>query len=174
MKFRGTGRFPAHRFQLMKRDRQGDRACLTSIARRAMIERKLEPDFSPAALQELAGIRGPAMADGSVRDLRGLLWRSRLFPPSGARRTLRFGWCIRRGRFSGVLGRPRRFFLRRPLKPVAQRERRFPEGTPVLARDELQNISATVAGAEAIPEDFFPTRRETASGFLHRAVGKAR
>ena len=60
----------------MKRDPKGDRACLVAIARKAMIERTLEPDFSPAALQELAGIRGPATADGSARDLRGLLWAS--------------------------------------------------------------------------------------------------
>ena len=60
----------------MNRDPQGDRACLVAIARKAMIERKLEPDFSPAARQEVAGIRGPATATGSVRDLRGLLWAS--------------------------------------------------------------------------------------------------
>ncbi len=41
-----------------------------------MIERKLEPDFSPAAQQEIAAIRGPASATDGVRDLRGLLWAS--------------------------------------------------------------------------------------------------
>ena len=41
-----------------------------------MIERKLEPDFSAAAQQEAAGIRGPAAAAEGVRDLRGLLWAS--------------------------------------------------------------------------------------------------
>ena len=40
-----------------------------------MVERKLEPDFSAAAQQEVAGIRGPAV-EGNVRDLRGLLWAS--------------------------------------------------------------------------------------------------
>jgi len=60
----------------MNRDPQGDRACLAAIARKAMIERKLEPDFSPAALEQLAGIRGPASATDSVRDLRALLWAS--------------------------------------------------------------------------------------------------
>src|SRR5882757_238477 len=68
---------------------------------------------------------------------------------------LRFRRCIRRGRFSGVLGRPRRLLLRRQLKPVAQRERRFAEGTPLLARDEVQNVSATLAGAETIPAVLF-------------------
>ena len=60
----------------MNRDPQGDRACLVAIARKAMIERKLEPDFSPAALGQLAGIRGAASAPEGVRDLRGLLWAS--------------------------------------------------------------------------------------------------
>ena len=60
----------------MKRDPQGDRACLTAIARKAMIERELEPDFSPAAQNEVAAIRGPAPAEANVRDLRGLLWAS--------------------------------------------------------------------------------------------------
>ena len=71
-----VGRIPAHTLLPMNRDPQGDRACLTAIARKAMIDRKLEPDFSPAARQEVAGIRGPATAAGSVRDLRGLLWAS--------------------------------------------------------------------------------------------------
>ena len=41
-----------------------------------MIDRKLEPDFSPAAQQQVAGIRSPASATEGVRDLRGLLWAS--------------------------------------------------------------------------------------------------
>ena len=53
-----------------------DRATLAAIARRAMIERGLEPDFPPAAKQELAGIGGPAVATDEVRDLRELLWAS--------------------------------------------------------------------------------------------------
>ncbi len=44
------------------------------------------------------------------------------------RRTLRFGRCIRRRRFSGVLGRPRRFFLRRQLKPIAEQQGGFAQG----------------------------------------------
>ena len=61
------------------RVRQGndtDRATLAAIARRAMIERNLEPDFPPAALQELAAIREPAGAGDAVRDMRAPLWAS--------------------------------------------------------------------------------------------------
>jgi exoribonuclease-2 len=53
-----------------------DRATLAAIARQAMIERGLEPDFPPAAQQELAAIGGPATATGGVRDLRDRLWAS--------------------------------------------------------------------------------------------------
>ncbi len=53
------------------------RSLLQKIARRAMIERGLLPDFSPPALAELDGIRGPAArAEGSTRDLRQPLWCS--------------------------------------------------------------------------------------------------
>jgi len=50
---------------------------LQDIARRAMLEEGLAPDFPPAALGELDAIRAPA-ADGSpsIRDLRTLLWAS--------------------------------------------------------------------------------------------------
>ena len=41
-----------------------------------MIERGLEPDFPPAAQQELAAIGGPADATDGVRDLRDRLWAS--------------------------------------------------------------------------------------------------
>jgi len=53
-----------------------DRATLAAIARQAMIERGLEPDFPPAAQQELAAISGPAGATADVRDLRDRLWVS--------------------------------------------------------------------------------------------------
>jgi len=55
-----------------------DRARLQDIAHRAMLERGLLPDFSPAAIGELDRLQAPAAApgDGSVRDLRGLLWAS--------------------------------------------------------------------------------------------------
>jgi exoribonuclease-2 len=53
------------------------RSTLQEIARRAMIERGLDPDFSPAARAELAGIRGPAAgSDRAARDMRDLLWCS--------------------------------------------------------------------------------------------------
>ena len=41
-----------------------------------MIERGLEPDFPPAAQQELAAISGPAGATDGVRDVRYRLWAS--------------------------------------------------------------------------------------------------
>jgi exoribonuclease-2 len=53
-----------------------DRATLAAIARQAMIERGLEPDFPAAAQQELAAIGGPAKVTGNVRDLRDRLWAS--------------------------------------------------------------------------------------------------
>lgn len=56
-------------------DRQ--RATLKRIARRAMIERGLLPDFSRAVLAELDGIRATAAGDpAGRRDLRNLPWAS--------------------------------------------------------------------------------------------------
>ena len=59
------------------------RSILQSIARRAMLERGLLPDFSAEALAELARLRIPAvMANGTaeglleIRDMRSLLWAS--------------------------------------------------------------------------------------------------
>ena len=53
------------------------RAILQNIARRVMFEKGLLPDFSAEALAELAGITAPAVTDdGSLRDLRNLLWAS--------------------------------------------------------------------------------------------------
>ncbi|MBI4003276.1 MAG: RNB domain-containing ribonuclease [Nitrospira defluvii] len=53
------------------------RTDLRSIARRAMIERGLLPDFSPAAMAELARIQTSATDQASqVRDLTKLLWAS--------------------------------------------------------------------------------------------------
>jgi len=55
----------------------GPRNQLQQIARRVMMERGLEPDFSPAALTELGAIHGPAgFAGPGIRDLRKLLWCS--------------------------------------------------------------------------------------------------
>jgi len=56
--------------------RVDDRTNLASIARRAMLERGMEPDFSPAARRELERIDGPAEAAGGVRDLRDRPWCS--------------------------------------------------------------------------------------------------
>jgi VacB/RNase II family 3'-5' exoribonuclease len=50
---------------------------LKSIARRAMVERGLLPDFSAEVVAQAAAITKPATAsDSSVKDLRGLLWAS--------------------------------------------------------------------------------------------------
>jgi VacB/RNase II family 3'-5' exoribonuclease len=57
-------------------DRQ-QRALLQDIARRAMLERGLLPDFSAEAIAELGRIQTPAAMNGEpVRDLRGLVWAS--------------------------------------------------------------------------------------------------
>ena len=53
-----------------------DRVLLAGIARQAMLERGFEPDFPPAARQELAAMHAPAADPGNVRDLRNLLWAS--------------------------------------------------------------------------------------------------
>lgn len=53
------------------------RAILLRIANRAMLEAGLLPDFSPAAMTELAAMSRPAAPNGDgVRDLGGLLWCS--------------------------------------------------------------------------------------------------
>src|SRR5258708_21179103 len=49
---------------------------LADIARQAMIDRGLEPEFPPAVEQQLEGIQEPATPKGEVRDLRKLLWCS--------------------------------------------------------------------------------------------------
>src|SRR5580658_6703385 len=54
-----------------------DRSRLRGLARRAMVERGLLPDFSPAALAEANAIKEAADSSGAAaRDLRGLLWAS--------------------------------------------------------------------------------------------------
>jgi len=54
-----------------------NRKDLREIARRAMIERDLLPDFSDTAILELGRIRGAATAgEPNIRDLRELLWAS--------------------------------------------------------------------------------------------------
>jgi exoribonuclease-2 len=55
----------------------GHRAILQKIARRAMLERGMLPEFSSQALAELGDITKPAQkANGTTRDLRNLLWCS--------------------------------------------------------------------------------------------------
>src|SRR5215467_2823730 len=56
---------------------RSSRGRLQAIARRVMLERGLEADFSPAATAETDAFTGPAREDGPpVRDLRHLLWCS--------------------------------------------------------------------------------------------------
>ena len=56
---------------------KSQRTDLRNIARRAMIERDLLPDFSAASISELAGIQAAAVdRQASRRDLTGLLWAS--------------------------------------------------------------------------------------------------
>jgi len=57
------------------RDDAASRNLLRGIARRAMVERGLVPDFSPAALAEAHALGVPP-AGGEVPDLRDLLWSS--------------------------------------------------------------------------------------------------
>ena len=53
------------------------RAELQRVARKALLDRGLQPDFESAALRQLDGMRGPAaMEGGTGRDLRSLLWCS--------------------------------------------------------------------------------------------------
>ncbi|HUI65358.1 MAG TPA: RNB domain-containing ribonuclease [Bacteroidota bacterium] len=73
-----TARHPPHYRKLMTDTNDGQhRAILRRIARRAMLERGLLPDFSQAAIAELNDIQGPASpAPGNPRDRRSLLWCS--------------------------------------------------------------------------------------------------
>ena len=61
----------------MNTDEKHHRAILQSIARRAMLERGLLPDFSAEALAQLDMIQTPASTDSAlIRDQRDLLWAS--------------------------------------------------------------------------------------------------
>ncbi|MCX6053371.1 MAG: RNB domain-containing ribonuclease [Chloroflexi bacterium] len=67
----------------MEKNEQNHRSILNRIATRAMLERGLWPDFSPAAKDELTGLKIPGPSDfeqikksGTVRELRELLWVS--------------------------------------------------------------------------------------------------
>jgi exoribonuclease-2 len=52
------------------------RSDLQCIARKAMLDRGLEIEFSAEALDQLHAIRGPSVADGGIEDMRSLLWCS--------------------------------------------------------------------------------------------------
>ncbi|MEO8189003.1 MAG: RNB domain-containing ribonuclease [Acidobacteriota bacterium] len=60
----------------MNSPRAHTRSDLAEIAREAMLDRGLEPEFSAEVVKQLAGISGPRAADGDVRDLTSLLWCS--------------------------------------------------------------------------------------------------
>jgi VacB/RNase II family 3'-5' exoribonuclease len=55
---------------------QSPRAILQKLAHKAMLSRGLLPDFSAAALAEVDRLAAPTAGNGSLRDLRGLLWAS--------------------------------------------------------------------------------------------------
>src|SRR5579862_2015550 len=62
---------------MMPSDDKQHRSILQRIARQAMLDKGLVPDFPPPALAELDRIQGPASAaNGKTRDLRQLLWCS--------------------------------------------------------------------------------------------------
>src|SRR5512135_272289 len=63
--------------RIRKVDARRQRATLQRIARLAMLERGMLPDFSTGALEELARIKDPPVGgDRPVHDLRNLLWAS--------------------------------------------------------------------------------------------------
>lgn len=62
---------------MINTDDKQHRSVLQRIARRAMMEKGLLPDFSTQAIAELDGIQVPAIKiEGSTRDLRTLVWCS--------------------------------------------------------------------------------------------------
>jgi len=62
---------------MMNNDQKQHRSMLQRIARKAMIEKGLMPDFSPQAIDELSKINGPVTKiEGTTKDLRNLLWCS--------------------------------------------------------------------------------------------------
>jgi exoribonuclease-2 len=61
----------------MNLQRTPHRATLSEIAKQAMIDRGLKPEFSPAGQQQLASITGASREAGpDIRDRTGLLWCS--------------------------------------------------------------------------------------------------
>lgn len=53
-----------------------DRQVLEEIADQAMVDRGLQPAFSPAAEKQLSTLNAPATADSGIRDLRAMIWCS--------------------------------------------------------------------------------------------------
>jgi exoribonuclease-2 len=65
------------RYGFMQTDDMQHRSILQRIARSALLDRGLLPDFSGEVLAELGRIRAPAaISDEQIRDLRDLLWAS--------------------------------------------------------------------------------------------------
>ena len=60
----------------MAPSRESERALLLRVARQAMLDHGLEPDFPPAALTEAGALSATASPDGVARDLRALPWCS--------------------------------------------------------------------------------------------------
>jgi exoribonuclease-2 len=60
----------------MTTDTRSNRATLQRIAHQAMLDRGLEPDFSPAVMAELAKIGSAPAPPATARDLRRLSWSS--------------------------------------------------------------------------------------------------
>jgi VacB/RNase II family 3'-5' exoribonuclease len=60
----------------MEKSTPPNRATLRRIAHRVMLERGLEPDFSPAAVAQLAGVQAASAPEKGARDLRQLAWAS--------------------------------------------------------------------------------------------------
>jgi VacB/RNase II family 3'-5' exoribonuclease len=61
----------------MPQDTAPAQSALKDVARRAMLDNGLQPDFPPAATEQLRNISGPAVAsDPQIRDLSALLWCS--------------------------------------------------------------------------------------------------
>jgi len=60
----------------MAPSRESERALLLRVARQAMIDHGLEPDFPPATLTEAGSLSAAVSPDGVARDLRALPWCS--------------------------------------------------------------------------------------------------
>ena len=118
----------------------------------AMADAKLRDGFrTHPALRKIRMHRVEVLQREAERLVRTVLVGIRLFGLRCLGWPLRFGRRVRLWRTRRVLVGARRFLLCRQLKPVAQFQRCFAKGTPLLVRNEVQNVSATVAGAEAIP-----------------------